>query len=450
MQEKDTICALATSPGEGAIGIIRISGDQALSILQNVSNRKRFKPRYLHFIQLVNPASGELLDEVLACYMPAPHSFTGEDVVEINGHGGLLNLERIITILLQMGARIAQPGEFSRRAFLNGKLDLTQAEALAQVISAKSDIALRNARSILRGKLGHSLNNLKNEIIKLSSILEAQIDFADDIGAENCFTTLIRDYIQIEQSLQKLAASYKIGKRLNGAVVGLTGPVNAGKSSVFNLLLGKKRALVADEPGTTRDYIEAEWFFYNYRLTLLDTAGYHLKSDEQTLLEAQGRAIADPILQKCDLLLNIVDISASNPLQQIQEFYVPVIIVANKVDLVSPEKMANFKNRISKFVVTTSAISGEGIEDLKQCIIKELFPDGETEIVQVTAKRQWHALIRASEALLNGRLALERQMPPEIVVEHNREALHALEEITGEIYSEAVLDEVFKNFCIGK
>jgi len=444
--EAETICALASAVG-GAVGMVRLSGPRASELLGQVCRLPRLEARRMHAASLRDPESGEVLDRALVCYMPAPRSYTGEDVVEVHGHGGELNLGRILSLFIGLGARQAAPGEFTRRAFLNGRLDLTQAEAVAQVVAARSERALRNAQATLGGALGRRLRELQRHAVELCGLLEAAVDFADETAEERGEHELDRRYRQLWGELERLAGTYRQGQRLDGVRVALVGPVNAGKSSLFNCLLGRNRALVADEPGTTRDYLEAEASWDGHRVTLLDTAGERPET-ALTPLERAGRALAAPVLTGCDLWVQVVDASLDSDLEVPRsDDTPPVVVAANKVDRITPSRRAS----LGPELIQTSAISREGVEVLRRRVMEALFPsEGEAETVQITLQRQWQGLVNAARAVREGHDALHAGVPPEVAVEHVREALEALEAVTGERSTEAVLDAVFARFCVGK
>lgn len=453
--EAETICAVASAVG-GAVGIVRLSGPRALELLRRVCRLSRLEARRMHAASLRHPRSGEVLDRVLACYMPGPRSYTGEDVVEVHGHGGELNLGRVLALFVELGARQAAPGEFTRRAFLNGRLDLTQAEAVAQIVAARSERALRNAQAVLGGTLGRRLRELQHRVVELCGLLEAAIDFADETEGGLGEDELCRRHHELRGALERLAGTYRLGQRLDGVRVALVGPVNAGKSSLFNCLLGRDRALVADEPGTTRDYLEAETSWDGHRVTLVDTAGERPEG-ALTPLERAGRALAAPVLTGCDLWVQVTDASREVPGRDAGPGETedgpsspdapPVVVAANKVDLITPSHRAS----LGPDLVQTSAVRGEGVEALRARVLKTLFPsEGEAETVQVTLQRQWEGLVDAARALREGHDALRGGVPPEVAVEHAREALEALEALTGERSTEAVLDAVFARFCVGK
>jgi len=454
-QSGDTICAVATPPGEGAVGVVRLSGPRAREIVELACPEVKLRPRRL---QATTVHRGrEVLDRVLVCLMPGPRSYTGEDVVEIHAHGGTLNLERILGLFIEHGARVASPGEFTRRAFLNGRIDLTQAEAVAQVIAARSERALRNAQAVLGGALGRRIGALRQDLVELCARLESEIDFADeDPAGPEVERSVERRHDDLEREIAQLSESYEERGRPGEATVALTGPTNVGKSSLFNRLLQTTRALVSPRPGTTRDYLEAEVRWGGQRITLVDTAGER-GVEEQSALEHAGRELAAPVIARCDLRVHVLDLSLPWPADLgagIATIGTPVVIAANKLDLSEePAERIEAERGDGVKVVATSALTGEGVERLREAVL-ELLSAGrgetEAETVQIVLERHHAALCRARRAVVEGRAALREGRPPEIVVEHAREALFRLGEITGEHFAEDVLDAVFSRFCIGK
>jgi tRNA modification GTPase len=433
----DTICALATPSGTGALGIVRLSGAAAPGLLMELSSRRHLRPRYMYRLRLRE--EGELLDDVMACYMPGPRSFTGEDVVEVYGHGGELNMQRLLDAFVRRGARLAEPGEFTRRAFLNGRLDLVQAEAIAQLIAARSERALRNAQACLAGALGERVRALRRRVVDLASQLEAQIDFVEDVESTGPPAVALRE---LACELEVLAATYLRQRRMENLRVGIVGPANVGKSSLFNALLGTPRALVDESPGTTRDYLEAETVWDGRRVTLIDTAGD--RGEASTALEEAGRALAAPVLQACDLLLSVVDLSAEGLRGELARG----LVVGSKLDRARRGAIEELRERTHGRVIATSAICGDGMDELRSAIVEDLSQD-EEETVQVARARQWQALDRARRAI-NDAASRSATVGPDLLVEHLREALDLLDEVTGDGATDEVLDQVFATFCIGK
>ncbi|MCC6750504.1 MAG: tRNA uridine-5-carboxymethylaminomethyl(34) synthesis GTPase MnmE [Deltaproteobacteria bacterium] len=454
----DTICAPATPPGEGAVALVRLSGPAALAILQALSRRDRFVPRRLTAVTLRRGADDVVLDRALACFMPGPASYTGEDVVELFAHGGTINLAQIQTECLLRGARLAEPGEFTRRAFLSGRLDLTQAEAVAEVIAAKSERALRNAQGLLAGELGRRVRALRQEGVELAAELEARLDFAEELEAAVPEGRLRGGLRGLVERVTALAESYERGRRLGGAAVALVGPVNAGKSSLLNALLGTRRALVSEEEGTTRDYLEVEVQWEGQRVILVDTAGLRAES-VMSPLEREGRALGEERASACELLLGVVDGAAAARDASLGTAFGEVdLVLVNKVDLLEAESrrevLCSIRAHTSRPVLEVSARTGEGLADLRYRILESLSQNGAAgdapETVLVTQARQFSALERARVSLLDAETAREQGLGPEFVVEHVRLALAALAELTGEGAPEEVLDALFARFCIGK
>jgi len=454
MRDGDTICAPATPRGDGAVGMLRLSGPEALALCLQASGKRArdLPPRRMVAARLRDPGCGATVDRVLLCHMAAPASYTGEPVVEVFGHGGQLNMERLLDLFLRLGARLARPGEFTRRAFLNGKLSLEQAEAVAMVIGARSERALQNAQALLDGALGQQVRALHQDLVQLAARLEAAVDFADDLDGELPAGRLGRRCDDARQRLERLQGTERHAAALGELVVALVGPANAGKSSLFNQLLGRDRALVDPEPGTTRDYLEAEVSWGGLRVTLVDTAGLRAP-DLEAALERRGRQLATPLLGRSQLLVAVLDLQRQEPDTPppagLPEA-VPVLQAANKLDLCPPSRRRALKRCPS--VVATSALTGEGVPQLREAIVAQLsqqLPDGEALVV--TARRHRLALAAAREELARARGALSRQLPPEIVVEHVNAAMAQLDGITGRhLADEAVLDAIFSEFCLGK
>lgn len=436
--------------------MLRVSGPGTRGLLEAVTGLRKFKPRRMVVADLGDPRSGQRIDSGLVCLMPGPHSYTGEDVAEVFGHGGVLNMETLLGLFVELGARQAAPGEFTRRAFVNGRMDLTQAEAVAEVIAARSERALRNAHALLGGELGQKVRVLRARAVELAADLEACLDFAEELDAPVSPQRLLDGHCALIADLGALAASYRIGQRLNGVAVALVGRVNGGKSSLFNALLGTRRALVSEQEGTTRDYLEAELSWDGLAVTLVDTAGQR-PSAQMSALERAGRELGSGRVARCDVWVDVVDVSEPTPCLPLSTDR-PVIIAANKIDLVKeaevPARCAALGSESAAAIIPTSALTGKGLEALRRqvltAVLGEQQLDAQVETVQVSQRRHFDALTRATEALSQGLATLEQDAPPEVVVEHTREALSALGTITGEMFTEDVLDSVFSRFCIGK
>lgn len=453
----DTIVALATPPGTGAIGILRVSGPDAIRWVSRLQKNASapLVPRRLSFRTLIHPKSGLRLDQAGIVIMPGRASYTGEDMVELYGHGGQLNMNRLLEAICSLGARLAEPGEFTRRAFLNGRMDLAQAEAVAMVIAARSELALDNAQTLLSGGLGKRIQRLKAKLLHVTAGLEAQLDFDEDIhwtGKEGDRNALCAQALAIATEVNALLDTYRIGQYWKGFKIALLGHVNVGKSSVFNALLGKPRVLVSDEPGTTRDYIEAELLLGKSAITLIDTAGYR-EAAASTPLEREGRKAAEAVLEECAFSIAVVDATTSGEEGLLRDVGC-ALVVANKVDLVSPdcrERVETAWKRVHANVVFTSAVTGEGVETLKEALERLIHPHrGEEETLWLTERRQAELLQGVAKELASLVEALHAGVVPEIALEHARDALNGFGRLLGEDYTEAVLDEVFAQFCVGK
>lgn len=450
----DTIAALATPAAGGALAIVRVSGVQAESILASLFAPRHpitaFSSHHLYYGDIVNPQTGEVIDEVLACIMRSPRSFTGEDVVEIYCHGGVHIPHRILSLIIEAGARPAERGEFTRRAFLHGRMDLTQAEAVAAMIGAMGDrgreVALRHLRGELKRFIEGCIARLNDSLARL----EASIDFTDHVE-EEVTEDITRQVKDIRDELRRLAQTYRHGRLIReGASTVIIGKPNVGKSSLLNCLLGRKRAIVTSVPGTTRDFLEELLDIDGIITRIVDTAGVHTTDD---ILEREGIDLVWERLAEADLVLFICD--GSNELDEDDRTIMArlaekrVIPVINKIDLpvvIGDQDLAPF----SLPPVRISAKFATGIEELTRVMAKELRGEGdEIEGVMITQLRHRHSLDRAIEAL-ECCMALDLRHEPEIAVEEIREAVHALGEIIGDTTPPDVLDMIFSSFCVGK
>jgi tRNA modification GTPase len=452
----DTIAAISTPPGEAGIGIVRLSGPEAEAIA-----RRLFRPRrprdswqsHRLYLGHVLDSQGHVLDEVLLTLMRAPHTYTREDVVEIHCHSGFGVLKAILREVLARGARLARPGEFTLRAFLAGRLDLSQAEAVLEVIQARTQASLRVAAAHLAGGLGKRLRELRAVLLNILARVEAALDFPEE-AAELSPQVLSEELAVPFQELEDLLATYKQGRLLReGVAVVLAGRPNVGKSSLLNRLLDADRAIVTDIPGTTRDVIEETLNLGGLPLRLSDTAGLREARD---LVEELGVARSQERLARADLILFLVD--GSEPLSledaQILEELAerPVLIALNKIDLPPMLNIQDLRRYSSHPVVAISALTGQGLEELEQAVVDLVLAGGvQTAGEIVTQARHYELLVRAREALTLGRDLLEQgDTPWELLAMEIKEALQALGEITGEEVGDAVLDHIFSQFCIGK
>jgi tRNA modification GTPase len=452
----DTIAAISTPPGEAGIGIVRLSGPRAEVIAHRLFRLRRPRsPWQSHRLYLGDllDSQGRVLDEVLLTLMRAPHTYTREDVVEIHCHSGYAVLKAILAEALAQGARLARPGEFTLRAFLSGRLDLSQAEAVLEVIQARTQTSLRVAAGHLAGGLGRRLGELRSALLGMLARVEAALDFPEE-AAELSPENLREEIAAPCRDLENLLGTYQQGRLLReGVRVVLAGRPNVGKSSLLNRLLDADRAIVTDIPGTTRDVIEETINLGGVPLRLSDTAGLREARDQ---VEELGVARSRERLAWADLVLYLLD--GSEPLsaedaQVLGELADrPVLVVLNKIDLPQKLKVQELRRHPAHPMVEISALTGQGLDSLEQAVVDLVLGGGvRTEGEIVTQARHYELLVRAGEALNRGRELLEQAEPPwELLALEVKEALQALGEITGEEVGEAVLDHIFSQFCIGK
>ena len=453
MRFLETVASIATPPGQGAVAIVRVSGPDALAVGGRVFRKRgatghgeavvgALAPRVQHFGQIWE--EGALVDEVLLTVFPGPASFTGEDVVEIGCHGGGLVTRRVLEAVLRAGAGAAGPGEFTRRAFLNGKLDLTQAEAIMDVVLAQSDLALRAAARQLGGSLGERVRGLQSQLLDLLAHLEAYIDFPEEDIAPETGSQMQARMGLVRGELEKLLATARHGRVLRtGVRTVLSGAPNAGKSSLLNRLLGYERAIVSPVPGTTRDTLEEVVMLRGWSLRLVDTAGLREGGDA---LEQLGMERTRLQLEDADLILQVSD--GQKPPEPPAAAQDPrVLHVLNKVDLGEHSGWATTE------AVRVSCLTGEGMEALEEAIVDTLQaglgPADAGDEVAINARhqdcvRRSLAFLRAAEEALAGGI------PPEFIAEELRASLGALGEVVGRTDNEDLLGRIFSSFCIGK
>lgn len=453
-----TIAAIATAPGVGSIAVIRVSGTDAIKISDSIykgKSRLTAAPSHtVHYGHIVGK-SGEIIDEVLVTVMRAPRTFTREDVVEISTHGGTIASRRVLDALIHAGAYMAEPGEFTKRAFLNGRIDLSQAEAVIDIINAGNDMARRNAVSQLGGALSARIKGIRADLVHLAAQMQVIIDYPDedlaDVGTDDILT-VVADCERRAQALLKSADSGRIIK--SGIRTAIAGKPNVGKSSLLNSLAREERAIVTDIAGTTRDTIEESVSIDGIPLILTDTAGIRETEDavERIGVERSRQSIA-----AADLVIAVLDATGmpdDDDIAVLRETASKTrIILINKTDLGSPKFAAFIRAKAGKSaVIEVSAKTGEGL-DLLSAEIKRLYSlsslsDSNGAII--TNMRHKSALINAHAALSRAKEALELGMPSDIASIDINEAIDALGEITGETVSDAVVAEIFHNFCVGK
>ena len=445
----ETICALATAPG-GAIGIIRISGTQTLEILSRVftKNLTQAQPNTIHYGHIKN--GEEIVDEVLVSVFRAPHSYTGEESAEISCHGSRYILNKVLALLIANGCRQAGPGEFTQRAYLNGKMDLSQAEAVADLIASTNQATHQIAISQLRGHFSSKLAQLREQLLKLTSLLELELDFSDHEDLEFADRSELMDITKtIDNHITRLAKSFETGQTLKqGIPVAIVGKTNVGKSTLLNRLLKDDRAIVSDIHGTTRDTIEDTIDINGITFRFIDTAGIRQTQDE---VEQIGITRTYAAIDKARIVLWLIDTEPStkeiNDITQRTENK-KLIVIKNKADKTDN----NSYNLLNLPFITISAKFGTGIEELEQDIYEAANIPALTENdIIVTNARHYDALVRAHDSIQRVIDGLQMQLSGDLLSEDLRQALDTLAEITGgQITPNEVLGNIFKNFCVGK
>jgi tRNA modification GTPase len=460
MENRETIAAVSTPSGIGGIGIIRLSGPRAWAIARRlfVPHRPASRPKThnLYLGRILDPATHQSLDEVFLSYMAAPKTYTREDLVEINCHSGPLVLKKILNLVLSQGARLAEPGEFTLRAFLNGRIDLTQAEGVIELLQAQSDQALVQANKLLKGELKEELAAIQDELLSLLAQLEAAIDFPEEELEILNPQTWNQELTQAAlQPLEILIQAYDDGRIFReGINLVIVGKPNVGKSSLLNRLLQEERAIVTAVPGTTRDTIEEPLTIQGIPFRLIDTAGIHRAREE---VEQAGIARSRQKMTEAHLVLFLLD--RSSPLdekdldlyEEIQDR--PHLIVLNKMDLPAGLKEEELLRTFPlDRRLTLSARTGEGLEDLKNRVVEWFLRDHplETTPALVPTLRQKIILEKTREILLEARREMSCRVSPEFIAVSVQEALNELGSLVGKATSEDVLEKVFSRFCIGK
>ena len=451
----DTICALATAPG-GALGIIRISGAQSLEILSRIFSKDltNARPNTIHYGHIVEcdaiQSHQQVIDEVLVSVFHAPHSYTGEDSVEISCHGSRYILNKVLALLISNGCRQAGPGEFTQRAYLNGKMDLSQAEAVADLIASSNQATHQIAMSQLRGHFSSQLAQLREQLLKLTSLLELELDFSDHEDLEFADRSELKELTKtINNHITHLAHSFETGKAIKqGIPVAIIGKTNVGKSTLLNRLLHEDRAIVSDIHGTTRDTIEDTMELQGITFRFIDTAGIRQTTDE---VEQIGIERTYQAIQKARIVLWLIDKEPSteetNEILQYTENK-KLIIVQNKID--KPNN--NSYNLLNQPIIPISAKFGTGIDVLEQAIYQaaDIPTLSDTDVI-VTNARHYDALVRAQHSIQRVIDGLEQQLSGDLLSEDLRLTLDTLSEITGgQITTNEVLGNIFKNFCVGK
>ena len=463
---QDTICAIATAQG-GALGLIRVSGNDAIQItdklFKSVFSKQRLTeqaPYTLSFGRIYDEE--EIIDEVLVSVFHAPHSYTGENSVEITCHGSSYILQKVLQLLLENGCRLAEPGEYTQRSFLNGKMDLSQAEAVADLIASSSRASHRVAMNQMRGGFSKELQKLQQQLLEFASLVELELDFSEeDVEfADRIQLTHLAD--EIERVISNLTQSFKVGNALkNGVPVAIIGETNAGKSTLLNQLLQEDKAIVSDIHGTTRDAIEDTTIIDGQMFRFIDTAGIRETTDQ---IESLGIERTFKKMEQAEIILWVID--ATQAIQQIKQLATqiqpkihnkPLLLLINKSDLIQEQELDAIKSVIKELpftdshILSLSAKQGKGLEELeKQLLLSAQLPNISQNDVIVTNVRHYEALKLALASIQRVQQGLTDGISGDFLAQDIRECIYHLSDIAGEVTTDMVLGNIFKNFCIGK
>lgn len=463
IQSEDIIAAIATPYGTGGIGIIRISGQGAFEIAAKIFKGKKdfsnIKSHTINYGKIVNPINGEVLDEVLLSKMSKPNTFTREDIVEINCHGGINVLMNVLDLIVREGARLAEPGEFTKRAFLNGRIDLSQAEAVIDLINSKTKESSKAAIEQLDGKLSEKVKKIRQKLIGLIAHIEVNIEYpeydVEEVTALMSYNTIKEVHFELENMIKSFEKGKIIKEGIKAVIIGSP---NVGKSSLLNELTGKDRAIVSDIPGTTRDTIEEYINIKGIPVRILDTAGIRETED---FIEKIGVQKAEKEILGADLLILVIDVSSSvicDDLELLQRFGdTKVIILLNKIDLLNEEEYKEIEKKVenklsNKNIVKISLKKSIGVEDLIDQIYK-LFIEGDintSDEILITNIRHKNLLENAASSLDEAAKATNIGLPLDIITIDINRAAEYLGQITGESVNEDVVQEIFSRFCLGK
>ena len=455
----DTIAAVATPMGEGGIAVIRVSGPEAIEVVDNIYKGKRklstVDTHTIHYGHLVDPQTGDLVEEVLVSVMKAPRTFTREDVVEVNCHGGIVSVERVLELILEHGARLAEPGEFTKRAFLNGRVDLSQAEAVIDLIRAKTDRAMKVALHQVEGKLSRLIRNLRQNLIEAMAHIEVTLDYPEHDVEEFTQNFLREKCLEVREEVGRLLQTAKQGKILReGLSTAIIGRPNVGKSSLLNSLVQEEKAIVTDVAGTTRDVIEEYVNVRGVPLRLIDTAGIRETED---VVEKIGVEKSRQLLQKADLVLLVVNYNEPLSPDDYAIFETAkgfsVIVIVNKFDLPQKIDLEEVKRHFpDQPLIMTSAKMEQGI-DLLEKAIADIFFAGrvqQDDLTYVSNARHIHLLRQAERAIDDALAGIDQLMPVDMIQIDIKKAWELLGEVIGESVGEDLIDQIFSQFCLGK
>ncbi|MCZ0702218.1 tRNA modification GTPase [Natronobacillus azotifigens] len=457
--ELDTIAAISTPLGEGAIAIVRLSGDQAISIANKIFNGADLTTVDSHTInygKIIDPDTEQMVEEVMVSIMRGPRTFTREDVIEINCHGGLASVNRLLELVLQLGARLAEPGEFTKRAFLNGRIDLSQAEAVMDLIRAKTDKAMGVALKQLDGKLSKFIHRLRANLIESVAHVEVNIDYPEYDDVEEMTQGIMLEKIEeVSQEIARLLAMAKQGKILReGISTAIIGRPNVGKSSLMNALVHENKAIVTDVPGTTRDVIEEYVNVRGVPLRLVDTAGIR---DTDDIVEKIGVERSRQVLKEADLILLVLNNNEPLSEQDLQLFDLvkdlECIVLINKTDLPNKVDKEQVESLAKDFpIITTSLIEEEGLDQLEEAIAKTFFTGNieSDDLSYVSNVRHIQLLKQSLHSLADARGAIEAGMPMDLVQIDVTRTWQLLGEIIGDTVQDSLIDQLFSQFCLGK
>lgn len=453
----ETIAALSTPKGTGAIAIVRLTGNESFTVTEKIFKGtkpiKQMKPRKAYHGKIIDKVTENTIDDVLVLKFKTPNSFTGQDMLEIHCHGGIYVVQSILNLLIKNGVKPAEPGEFSKRAFINGKLDLVQAESIADTIHAKSKASLSLSQRQLEGTLSKELTTIKNVLIKQCSLLELELDFCEEDVEFADYQTIYNNIDKLQIKLKKLIDSFHFGRLVReGVNLVITGKPNVGKSSLLNALIEQERAIVTDVPGTTRDTIEESIDINGYVFKLTDTAGLHHSNDK---LENIGIERTLQKIKQADVVMLVIDCTKNEEpefanMEKLKKKDALLLTVFNKIDLIDKPKIRDIENKYMESICL-SAKQRVGFEKIEKTLIqyvesKRVNQEGEV----LTKARHYHAVNKAYNFINNAKKSIKEGYSSEFVSLDLREALNSMSQLTGTVTTDDILNSIFSSFCIGK